>query len=681
MEKIEKKDINEIVEPGFYDYGIETITSRAIPNVEDGLKPVIRRVLYDMYELNLMPDKPYKKSARIVGDTMGKYHPHGDSSIYGALVTSAQDFREQLPLIDGYGNFGTIDDSEAAMRYTESRLTKYGLKLLEGIDENAVDFIENYDGTEKEPATLPAITPNLMANGDFGLAVGYSPNIPPHNYAEVIDGLTYRIDNPKSTTQDLMKFVKGPDFPEGAIVDPDGIFECYDTGVGKIVMRAKLQIEPLPKGEAQVVITEVPYLVSKEKLISNIAKLFNKDEYSEYGFDKVTDETNKDGTRIVIKFDNTANINKCIDLLTKKTDIECNFSYRFIAIKDGFPHTFTLASYFDTFISSKIQIIKRIYIYRLNKAQKELDKYTAIKLALAKIDDVVAILRSSKTRDTANVKLRKLLSISEEQANIIIDMRLSSLINTERIAIEQKIKENNEKIKNCKNVIKDEKSLKNKLKEMLIETKTEFSSNRKTKIQKFEKMEMKVQEESFVLQANGKKYKKLSETYNGSKGICLKTKSSSIIGVFLENGDFIQYNGNQINSDENYNIVGLFDNDEDRNIFFVTSDGLVKQTAYEEYKKLAINKSVLAIKLNDKQKVVSCFACCEEDEIFIETEKGFSIRFAVNEVRATGRIAGGMAGIKLAPTDKVIRAGLITKGSKESHYKLQKRAGKGCKLK
>lgn len=1097
MEKIIEKDICEVSSQGFINYALETIKARAIPDVRDGLKPVTRRVIYAMHELNLYPDKPYKKSARIVGDAMGKYHPHGDSSIYGALVTSAQVFREQLPLIDGYGNFGSVDDSAAAMRYcvtgdtlintnkglipikdivqnsqlnsdnpidimiqsrdnkinkanmffnsgehkiieivlnngmsikgsynhpiltiqeiendlpqlvwktldkinsndkivvnrkynvfsnedkitkeearilgllisegsiyekhnridfinkdkelvnemksymenifnvhicdsqrkdecielqihskecfnewitkydlkkysenkivprvilqssldiqkeflkylyegdgsvsivkdkrknskslivsyssnsikllktiqimllqfgiyssitkskkknyklnfsgknniilfykkigfvskrkmsilkdcykyaiksskfetygydsipyltnyinnkyssrvqklgyknkkrfnknrnrlnklleekdynfindihnkeylflnikeinyldkeivysirvdsdchsfvgngfvnhnTESRLTTYGAYLLDGLNENAVDFVSNYDDTEKEPEVLPAFTPNILVNGEFGIAVGYQPNIPPHNYNELIDGIIYEMDNPKATTKDLMKFVKGPDFPEGAIIDPIELELCYETGKGTIPMRAKLLVETLPLGKSQIVITEVPYLTSKEKLVSDIAKALSPEEFC---FDSVTDETNKNGTRIIISFDKGANIEKAIDVLCKKTQVQSNFSYNFVAIYNNEPITFSLKQYFDVFIETKLTVLKRIFINRLEKEKKNNERLKAIHIGALKIDEVIKIIKTSKTAKIAKERLMETLGVSEYGAQVIFEMRLSSLINTEVINVEKDIKASDKRIKELEKSINNEKQLKLKLKEKLLETKELFGQPRKTKIQKFEKMKTVVQEEEFVLQAIGKKYKKMSSTYKGDKGICLKTKSSSVINTFLNNGDFARYLGNQIKSEENYDIIGLFDDSNTKNIFFVTNEGQVKQTSFDDYKQIALDKYVISMKLNEKEKIIACFACDDDSEVYIETKNGYAIRFFTNEVRPTGRIAGGMRGINLEKGDVAIKAGLVKKGTIQASYKQQKRAGKGNKIK
>ncbi|MBR6356820.1 MAG: DNA topoisomerase 4 subunit A, partial [Lachnospiraceae bacterium] len=486
FDKIEEVDLKQTMETSYIDYAMSVIASRALPDVRDGLKPVQRRVLFSMIELNNGPDKPHRKCARIVGDTMGKYHPHGDSSIYGALVNMAQDWSTRYPLVDGHGNFGSEDgDGAAAMRYTEARLSKIAMEMLADINKNTVDFIPNFDETEKEPTVLPSRYPNLLANGTTGIAVGMATNIPPHNLGELIDAVVKIIDDKtegnQTTIEDVMKIVKGPDFPTGAtILGRKGIEEAYRTGRGKIRIRAVSEIEPMDGGKNRIVVTELPYLVNKAKLIEKIAEL-HKDKKVD-GIVDIRDETDQEGVRVVIELRKDVNPNVVLNQLYKHTQLQDSFGVIMLALKNNEPKIFNLLEMLDSYLQHQEEVITRRTKYDLNKAEEREHIIEGLLKALDNIDEVIRIVRGSRTTQDAKDALCARFGLDDVQAQAIVDMRIRALTGLEREKLEDEQKELLEKIRFYKAILADEKVLLGVIKEEILVMKEKYGDERRTAI-------------------------------------------------------------------------------------------------------------------------------------------------------------------------------------------------------
>ena len=683
-EKIYEKDLTEVIENNFVDYAEEVAARRAIPAASDGFKPVTRRVIYAMEELGLACDfeskneKPYKKCARIVGDTMGKYHPHGDSSIYGALVTSAQDFRNSISPISGYGNFGSWDDGPAAMRYTESRLSLYGTMLIDGLRKKCVPFVPNFDATEMEPQVLPALVPNLLINGTTGIAVGYSSDIPTHNFTESCEVFKWRIENPNGTLKDALKILKGPDFVSGGIVDPNGLYECYETGKGKFTTRAILELSPQPKGKMDIIATCIPYGEKVEPLIEKIAEILQDPKYC---FDKIGNESHQNQSCIKISFDKDAPIEEIIDLLFKKTNLQVNFSYNFLATINEKPKVLSLLNYLDFLVEDKTEIVKKINEYDLESAKRNLLIVEAKLLVSANSKEIIEIIQSSKDKQEAISSLSKRFEVSTECAQIITEMRLYTLTKQETSKLVTQKKELEKQIKQLENVLKSKKNIQKDLIARIEKYQSLFTTPRKTKIKKFDNIEVKeTSSGDFILQAIKNKYNFLPSNSKAKNGILLNSKQGNTILSFLENGQYVSFYGNAIRKEETSNIIAIINENELDNKFIVhiSSDGQIQKTSKEAWSTSKLNKLSNAFKLKQNESIVSILFLDKDEFIVLETQNGMNICFSTEEVRATGNNTSGMRGISLANNDKVVN---VYVANKKCIVTKQKRGGKGTKIK
>ncbi|SHF21995.1 DNA gyrase subunit A [Caloramator proteoclasticus] len=729
-EKIVSVDIKDEMKKCYIDYAMSVIVGRALPDVRDGLKPVHRRILYSMHELGLYPDKQYRKSARIVGDVLGKYHPHGDSAVYDAMVRLAQDFSTRYPLVDGHGNFGSIDgDGAAAMRYTEARLSKISMELLRDINKDTIDFIDNFDGTEKEPLVLPSRFPNLLVNGSSGIAVGMATNIPPHNLGEVIDGLVVLIDNPEATVKDIMSKIKGPDFPTaGVILGKEGIRQAYETGRGRITVRAKAEIEE-EKGKHRIIVTEIPYQVNKAKLIEDIAELV-KDKKIE-GISDLRDESDREGMRIVIELKRDANPNVVLNLLYKHTKMQDTFSVIMLALVDGEPKILNLKEVLTHYLEFQKVVIRRRTQYELDKAEARAHILEGLKIALDHIDEVINLIRGSKTVDEARSGLMSRFGLSEKQAQAILDMRLQRLTGLERDKIEQEYEELIKTINRLKEILANERLVLNIIKDELIEIKQKYADERRTKIiNSTEEINIEdlIQEEEVVITITHAGYVKRIpiDTYKsqkrGGKGIqgittreddfvenIFITSTHNNILFFTNLGRAYKLKAYEIpeagRTARGTNIVNILpfspreriqaviaikEFDEDKFIFFATKNGIVKKTALSEFS--SIRRSGLnAINLKVDDELIGVKLTDGNSKITIVTQNGYSITFEENDVRCMGRTAAGVRGITLRDNDVAVAmdvfeedADLLVvsengygKRTPCTEYSIQNRGGKG----
>ncbi|GIW48538.1 MAG: DNA gyrase subunit A [Caloramator sp.] len=729
-EKIVSVDIKDEMKKCYIDYAMSVIVGRALPDVRDGLKPVHRRILYSMHELGLYPDKQYRKSARIVGDVLGKYHPHGDSAVYDAMVRLAQDFSTRYPLVDGHGNFGSIDgDGAAAMRYTEARLSKISMELLRDINKDTIDFIDNFDGTEKEPLVLPSRFPNLLVNGSSGIAVGMATNIPPHNLGEVIDGLVVLIDNPEATVKDIMSKIKGPDFPTaGVILGKEGIKQAYETGRGRITVRAKAEIEE-EKGKHRIIVTEIPYQVNKAKLIEDIAELV-KDKKIE-GISDLRDESDREGMRIVIELKRDANPNVVLNLLYKHTKMQDTFSVIMLALVEGEPKILNLKEVLTHYLEFQKVVIRRRTQYELDKAEARAHILEGLKIALDHIDEVINLIRGSKTVDEARSGLMSRFGLSEKQAQAILDMRLQRLTGLERDKIEQEYEELIKTINRLKEILANERLVLNIIKDELIEIKQKYADERRTKIiNSTEEINIEdlIQEEEVVITITHAGYVKRIpiDTYKsqkrGGKGIqgittreddfvenIFITSTHNNILFFTNLGRAYKLKAYEIpeagRTARGTNIVNILpfspreriqaviaikEFDEDKFIFFATKNGIVKKTALSEFS--SIRRSGLnAINLKVDDELIGVKLTDGDSKITIVTQNGYSITFEENDVRCMGRTAAGVRGITLRDNDVAVAmdvfeedADLLVvsengygKRTPCTEYSVQNRGGKG----
>ncbi|MCX7694513.1 MAG: DNA gyrase subunit A [Caloramator sp.] len=729
-EKIVSVDIKDEMKKCYIDYAMSVIVGRALPDVRDGLKPVHRRILYSMHELGLYPDKQYRKSARIVGDVLGKYHPHGDSAVYDAMVRLAQDFSTRYPLVDGHGNFGSIDgDGAAAMRYTEARLSKISMELLRDINKDTIDFIDNFDGTEKEPLVLPSRFPNLLVNGSSGIAVGMATNIPPHNLGEVIDGLVVLIDNPEASVKDIMSKIKGPDFPTaGVILGKEGIRQAYETGRGRITVRAKAEIEE-EKGKHRIIVTEIPYQVNKAKLIEDIAELV-KDKKIE-GISDLRDESDREGMRIVIELKRDANPNVVLNLLYKHTKMQDTFSVIMLALVEGEPKILNLKEVLTHYLEFQKVVIRRRTQYELDKAEARAHILEGLKIALDHIDEVINLIRGSKTVDEARSGLMSRFGLSEKQAQAILDMRLQRLTGLERDKIEQEYEELIKTINRLREILANERLVLNIIKDELIEIKEKYSDERRTKIiNSTEEINIEdlIQEEEVVITITHAGYVKRIpiDTYKsqkrGGKGIqgittreddfvenIFITSTHNNILFFTNLGRAYKLKAYEIpeagRTARGTNIVNILplsprekiqaviaikEFDEDKFIFFATKNGIVKKTALSEFS--SIRRSGLnAINLKVDDELIGVKLTDGNSKITIVTQNGYSITFEENDVRCMGRTAAGVRGITLRDNDVAVAmdvfeedADLLVvsengygKRTPCTEYSIQNRGGKG----
>lgn len=690
----------EQMKKNYLQYAVSVVMGRALPDVRDGLKPVQRRVLYTAYEINATPRTPHLKSARIVGETMAKYHPHGDGSIYDAMVRMAQDFTYRYPLIDGQGNVGSIDgDSPAAMRYTEARLSPIAMKLMEDLEYGTVEFDSNFDGTLRVPVVLPTAFPNLLVNGSTGIAVGMSTNIPPHNLREVIDALIALIDNPDLTIDELMTYIPGPDFPTGGIiVGTDGIRSAYATGQGKITLRAKYTIENGSRGKQQIVITEIPYQVNKANLIEEIALLSEKGKVD--GISEIRDESSREGLRIVIEVRKDIDPEITINQLFKFSKLQDNFHVQMIALVDNRPKTLTLKDCLLEYLRFKEEVVIRRTQFKIKKHREELHVLRGIQIAIDRLDEVVSIIRSSRTTDSARNNLMKNLKIDEVQATAILRMNLSRLVSTERTKLKEDIKNLELQIKDLEEILEIDARRKAKIKEEISEIREKFGDDRRTEIvsdiddRTFTEEEI-IPDLPAVISISARNYVKRHEDVsvhrplkNDAPRFLAQGSTRQRVVLFTEQGNAYSFLLHQvaehhglssgdplrryIEMPQDEEIVGaaLIGDQSDDLIFFVTAQGMIKCTPAREY---WTRRSVItAIKLNEDDRVVRVWSepPNRKKDIVAITKHGMSIRFSVDQVSRTGRNTQGVTLIRLREDDEVIFASSID--SNEPIYLLDK---------
>ena len=737
FDKINEVDLKKTMETSYIDYAMSVIAARALPDVRDGLKPVQRRIMYAMIELNNGPDKPHRKCARIVGDTMGKYHPHGDSSIYGALVNLAQDWSTRYPLVDGHGNFGSVDgDGAAAMRYTEARLSKISIEMLRDIKKDTVDFIPNFDETEKEPVVLPSRFPNLLVNGTSGIAVGMATNIPPHNLREVIDGVVKIIDNyeidKETEIEELLKIIKGPDFPTGAeILGTSGIEQAYRTGRGKIRVRAVSNIEPMENGKNRIVVTELPYMVNKAKLIEKISEL-HRDKRVD-GITDLRDETSREGMRICIELRRDVNPNIVLNQLYKHTQLQDTFGVIMLALVNNEPVVMNLLQMLQYYLKHQEEVVTRRTQYDLNKAEERAHIVEGLLIALDNIDEVIQLIRASKTAAEAKEKLMERFSLSEPQANSIVEMRLRALTGLEREKLENEYAELKKVIEEYRAILADRKVLLGVVKKEIIEIRDKYGDDRRTSIgyDEFDiSMEDLIPNENTVITMTKLGYiKRMSvdnfkSQHRGGKGIkgmqtidddyienMLMTTTHHYIMFFTNKGRMYRLkvyqipecgrtargtaiiNLIQLMPEEKITaVITLRDYDENKYLFMATKKGIVKKTSIMEY--VNIRKSGLqAINLREDDDLIEVKVTDNTKDIFLVTKHGQCIRFDENDVRTTGRVSMGVIGMNLSYDDEVVAMQLNTQGTHMlivseygmgkrtdiDEFTVQHRGGKGIK--
>ena len=737
FDRVSEVDMQKTMESYYIDYAMSVIAARALPDVKDGLKPVQRRVLYSMIELNNGPDKPHRKCARIVGDTMGKYHPHGDSSIYGSLVTMAQDWNMRYPLVDGHGNFGSVDgDGAAAMRYTEARLSKISMEMLADINKNTVDFVDNFDGTEKEPTVLPARFPNLLVNGTTGIAVGMATNIPPHNLREVIGAVVKLIDDKieekETTVDDLMEIIKGPDFPTGGqILGRRGIEEAYRTGRGKIRCRAVSETETLPNGKSQIIVTELPYMVNKANLIKNIADLVRDKKID--GITAIRDETNREGMRIVIELRRDANANVILNLLYKHTQMQDTFGVIMLALINNQPKVMNLMEVLEHYLSHQVDVVTRRTKYDLDKAEARAHLLEGLLKALDVIDEVIARIRASKTVADAKESLIEFLEIDDAQAQAIVDMRLRALAALERQKIEDEYNELQKQIEEFKAILADPKKLLGVIKEEITVISDKFGNDRRTSIgvdYSEISMEDLVPKENTVLAMTSLGYIKRMSVDNftaqnrGGKGIkgittiqddyiedLLMCTTHSYVMFFTNMGrayslkayEIPESSRNargiaivnllQLQPDEHITAtIPINEIDDDKYLFMVTKTGIIKKTKLYEYRNIR-KTGLIAINLKDGDELIEVKQTTDKEEEYLITKYGMWIHFKDTDVRPTGRSSMGVIGMNLDDGDEIVGMQLKSQGDSLlivtengmgkrtdiSEFNLQRRGGKGLK--
>lgn len=722
-------EIHNEMKNSYMDYAMSVIVGRALPDVRDGLKPVHRRILFGMSELGNTPDKPHKKSARIVGEVMGKYHPHGDSSIYDAMVRLAQDFSTRYMLVDGHGNFGSVDgDGAAAMRYTEARMTPFALQMLKDIEKETVDFVPNFDEEEQEPSVLPAKIPNLLVNGSNGIAVGMATSIPPHNICEVIDAAAYMIDNDDATVEDLIEIVKAPDFPTGAVImGKNSAKEAYRTGQGKVVVRSKVEIEETKRGRTQIVVTEIPFQVNKSRLIEKIALLV-RDKKVE-GISTIRDESNRQGMRIVIELKKDANPQITLNRLYKHTQLQDSYSMIMLALVNGEPKILNLYEIINEFLKHQKDVMTRRTIFDLKKAEARAHLLEGLRIALDNIDEIIKIIRSSY--NDAKEKLIKKFGLSDIQAQAILDMRLARLQGLEREKIENEYAELQEKIAYFNSLLADEKKLMGVVKEEMLEIKNKYGDERRTQIvaaiDELEDEDL-IEEEQVAITLTHLGYLKRipTDTYKtqkrGGRGIAgLTTRENDFVKdlIMTSTHDYLMFFTNygkahkikayeipeatrtakgtpavnflNLLQRERINaIIPIKKFEEDKFLISITKNGIIKKTSLSAFDTNRKN-GLIAIKLKDGDELISVRETSGEDNVIIVTKQGKSIRFSEHDVRAMGRAAGGVRAIKLDEGDEIVSMELVTKDEEllvvtskgfgkrtpVEEYKVQVRGGKG----
>ena len=727
-------NITKEIETSFLDYAMSVIVSRALPDVRDGLKPVHRRILYGMQELGNTADKAYKKSARIVGDVMGKYHPHGDSSIYDAMVRMAQDFSYRYMLVDGHGNFGSVDgDGAAAMRYTESRMSRIAMEMLRDINKDTIDYIDNYDGSEKEPIVLPSRYPNLLVNGAAGIAVGMATNIPPHQLGETIDAVIALSENPAITTEELMEIIPGPDFPTGGLIlGRSGIRRAYETGRGSIIIRAKVEIEQKSNGKETILIHELPYQVNKAKLIEKIAELVRDKKID--GITNLRDESDRRGMRVVIEVRKDANANVVLNNLYKQTAMQSSFGINMLSLVNGQPKVMGLKEMLHHYLEHQKVIIRRRTEFDLRKAEDRAHILEGLRIALDHIDEIIAIIRGSRSGDEAKPQLMERFNLSERQAQAILDMRLVRLSGLEREKIEAEYQELQILIAELKAILADEAKIVDIIRTEIVELKDRFNDTRRTEItsgglEMIEDEDLIPVENSVVtLTHNGYIKRLAANTYRsqkrGGRGVqgmgtneddfvehLMNTSTHDTILFFTSKGKVFRAKGyeipefgrtakglpivNLLNIDKGEKVtamirVGSFD--EDAYFIFTTKTGITKRTPVSQFANIRTN-GLIAISLREDDDLISVRLTDGDKQVIIGTRDGMLVRFQEEDIRSMGRTAGGVRGIKLRDRDEVVGMEIVEPGQEilvvtakgygkrtsEEEYRLQSRGGVGLK--
>ncbi len=731
---IESRNITTEIKSSFLSYAMSVIVSRALPDVRDGLKPVHRRILFGMQELGNTSDKPYKKSARIVGDVMGKFHPHGDSSIYEAMVRMAQDFSFRYMLVDGHGNFGSIDgDGAAAMRYTESRMSKIAMEMLRDINKDTIDYGPNYDGSEREPLVLPARIPNLLLNGAAGIAVGMATNIPPHQLGEVIDGVLAVSENPAITTEELMEIIPGPDFPTGGLIlGRSGIRRAYETGRGSLTIRAKVEIEQNTNGKETILVHELPYQVNKAKLIEKIAELVRDKKID--GITNLRDESDRNGMRIVIEVRRDANANVVLNNLYKQTAMQSSFGVNMLALVNGEPKVLSLREMLYHYLEHQKVVIKRRTAFELRKAEDRAHILEGLRIALDHIDEIISIIRSSRSGDEAKPVLMERFTLSDRQAQAILDMRLVRLSGLEREKIEAEYQELQRLIAELKAILADEAKVIEIIRTELTEIKERYNDQRRTEItagglEMIEDEDLIPRENSVVtLTHNGYIKRLAASTYRsqkrGGRGVqgmgtneddfvehLLSTSTHDTILFFTSRGKVFKAKGyeipefgrtakglpivNLLNIEKGEHVTAMIrieSYDEDAYFIFTTKTGIAKRTPVSQFANIR-NNGLIAINLRDDDDLISVRLTDGEKQIVIGTHDGMLVRFKETDIRSMGRTATGVRGIKLREGDHVVGMEILEPGQEilvvtekgygkrtpEDEYRLQSRGGVGIK--
>ena len=738
FDKVHDVDLKKTMEDSYIDYAMSVIAARALPDVRDGLKPVQRRVLYSMIELNNGPDKPHRKCARIVGDTMGKYHPHGDSSIYGALVNMAQEWSTRYPLVDGHGNFGSEDgDGAAAMRYTEARLSKISMEMLADINKNTVDFVPNFDETEKEPSVLPSRYPNLLVNGTTGIAVGMATNIPPHNLREVIKAVVKLIDNRieedrDTTMEELLKIVKGPDFPTGAeILGTRGIEEAYRTGRGKIRVRAVTNIETMSNGKSRIVVTELPYMVNKARLIEKIADLVKEKRID--GITYIGDESSREGMRINIELRKDVNANVILNQLYKHTQLQDTYGVIMLALVNNEPKVLNLLDMLKYYLLHQEDVVTRRTKYELNKAEERAHILQGLLIALDNIDEVIRIIRGSRSTQEAKQGLMERFALDDVQAQAIVDMRLRTLTGLEREKLEAEYKDLMEQINYLKGILADEKKLLGVIKEEIQVISDKYGDERRTHIgyDEFDiSMEDLIPEEDVVITMTNLGYIKRMTMDNfrsqnrGGKGIkgmqtisddyiedLMMTSTHNYLMFFTNTGKVYRLKAYEIPEASRTSrgtaiinllslqpgekitaVIPIRDYNDGKYLFMATRNGLVKKTSIQEYANVK-KTGLLAINLRENDELIEVKYTDNHKDVFLITKFGMCIRFHETDVRATGRASMSVIGMNLTDQDEVVAMQVHTQGeyllvvsenglgklTKMEEFTAQNRGGKGVK--
>ncbi|MFS9193834.1 DNA gyrase subunit A [Streptococcus sp. OMI633] len=719
----------------FIDYAMSVIVARALPDVCDGLKPVHRRILYGMNELGVTPDKPHKKSARITGDVMGKYHPHGDSSIYEAMVRMAQWWSYRYMLVDGHGNFGSMDgDGAAAQRYTEARMSKIALEMLRDINKNTVDFADNYDASEREPLVLPARFPNLLVNGATGIAVGMATNIPPHNLGETIDAVKLMMDNPEVTTRELMEVLPGPDFPTGALVmGRSGIHKAYETGKGSIVLRSRTEIEETKSGRERIVVTEFPYMVNKTKVHEHIVRLVQEKRIE--GITAVRDESNREGVRFVIEVRRDASANVILNNLFKMTQMQTNFGFNMLAIQNGVPKILSLRQILSSYIEHQKEVVTRRTIFDKEKAEARAHILEGLLIALDHIDEVIRIIRNSQTDAEAQAELMSKFKLSERQSQAILDMRLRRLTGLERDKIQSEYDDLVALIADLTDILAKPERVAAIIKEELEEVKRKFGDARRTELMVGEVLSLEdedlIEETDVLITLSNKGYiKRLDQAEftaqkRGGRGVqgtgvkdddfvreLVSTSTHDHLLFFTNKGRVYRLKGyeipeygrtakglpivNLLKLDDGESIQTIINVEQDRSdeayLFFTTRQGLVKRTNVAEFSNIRQN-GLKALNLRDEDELINVFLTDGNTDVIIGTKYGYSVRFNESVVRNMGRSATGVRGVNLREGDKVVGASVVTdqdevliitekgygKRTIASEYPTKGRGGKGIK--